>query len=210
LSEVYKCPIINFRRMLPWAMNGYLFLPRFLGTMAWVVWVTGLPGCGKTTIAQRAKAELLGTGIKAKVLQLDEIRSVVTPNPKYTEEERDVVYASLAYMAKLLSEEGVNVIIDATANRRRYRDLARSLIPKFAEIYIKATLEVCMQRELERKAKFAPKDIYKKAEKGALVPGVGVSYEEPLDPEIVVDTLKMNADQGAKLVAEKIKELFEG
>ncbi|NPV61276.1 MAG: adenylyl-sulfate kinase [Methanotrichaceae archaeon] len=177
--------------------------------MAWVVWFTGLPGCGKTTIAKLVREKLLLQGINAKILQLDEIRRVVTPDPKYTDEERDLVYASLAYMAKILSEEGINVIVDATANRRRYRDLARSLVPRFAEVYIKAPLEVCMTREAERRAQFSPKGIYKKAVHGAAVPGVGVSYEEPAAPEIEVDTISMTADQGASLAAERIMELFE-
>ena len=74
--------------------------------MSWVVWFTGLPGCGKTTIAQGVKARLRDRGIDVKVLELDEIRRVITPEPTYTDEEREVVYASLAYMAKLLSEAG--------------------------------------------------------------------------------------------------------
>ena len=131
--------------------------------MAWVMWFTGLPGCGKTTIADRVKAKLSEKGMYAKILQLDEIRRAITPEPKYTEEERDIVYASLAYMAKLLADEGINVMIDATANRRRYRDFARHLIPNFAEVFIRAPLEICRSREAKRKAKFSPKGIYKKA-----------------------------------------------
>jgi len=178
--------------------------------MAWVVWFTGLPGCGKTTIVQRVKAMLSENGISVKVLQLDEIRKVITPSPAYTEAERDVVYASLAYMAKLLAESGINVIIDATANRRRYRDLARSLVSDFAEVYIWAPLDVCIARESRRRAEFAPKDIYKKAtEKGATVPGVNITYEEPLTPEISVDSVKMNSDQSAQYIADKIIKLFE-
>ncbi len=107
---------------------GYLFKSKQCKIMAWVVWFTGLPGCGKTTIAKCVKAILSEKKIDARALQLDEIRRVITPKPRYTEEERDLVYASLAYMAKLLSESGINVIVDATANKRRYRDLARSLV----------------------------------------------------------------------------------
>lgn len=177
--------------------------------MAWVAWFTGLPGCGKTTIAQRVKAMLSGKGISVKVLQLDEIRKAITPNPTYTEAERDVVYASLAYMAKLLSESGINVIIDATANRRRYRDLARSLVPNLAEVYIEAPLDVCIARESRRRAEFAPKDIYKKSrDTGATVPGVNIAYEEPLAPEISVDSAEMSSDQSARYITERILELF--
>lgn len=177
--------------------------------MAWVAWFTGLPGCGKTTIVQRVKAMLSEKGIEVRVLQLDEIRKVITPQPRYTEEERDIVYASLAYMAKLLSESGINVIVDATANKRRYRDLCRRLVPNFAEVYIRAPIEVCMTRERERKAEFSPKDIYRKAaQETAPVPGVNVSYEEPKDPEIDVDTTKLSPEQSALFVTGEIRKLF--
>jgi adenylylsulfate kinase len=148
-------------------------------------------------------------GTDAKVLQMDEIRRAITPLPRYTEEERDLVYASLAYMAMLLAEEGVNVIIDATANRRRYRDFARRLIPNFGEVFIRAPLEICMDREAKRKAEFSPKGIYKKAagEKAA-VPGVNVAYEEPLTPEIEVDSTRMNPEESARFITAKIIDLF--
>jgi adenylylsulfate kinase len=177
--------------------------------MAWVLWFTGLPGCGKTTIAARVKTILGKKGTSARILQLDEIRKMITPQPKYTEEERDIVYASLAYMAKLLAEEGINVMIDATANRRRYRDLARRTIPNFGEVFIRAPLDVCIDRERKRNAKFSPRDIYKKAAtQKALVPGVNVAYEEPEAPEIVVDTTSMSPEEAAQFIAGRILEIF--
>jgi adenylylsulfate kinase len=177
--------------------------------MAWVMWFTGLPGCGKTTIAERVSAILSEKGVRARTLQLDEIRRAITPEPKYTEDERDIVYASLAYMGKLLADEGVNVIIDATANRRRYRDFARKIIPNFAEVFIQAPLSVCIEREAKRRAKFSPKNIYKKAaDAKAAVPGVNVAYEEPLTPEIAVDTTRMNLEESARYTAENILRLY--
>ncbi|VVB73087.1 Adenylyl-sulfate kinase [uncultured archaeon] len=112
-------------------------------------------------------------------------------------------------MARLLSEEGVNVMIDATANRRRYRDSARSMIPDFGEIFIRAPLEVCVDREMKRNAKFSPKDIYRKAatEKAA-VPGVNVAYEEPVSPEIEVDTTRMSPEEAARFIAGRILDTF--
>ncbi len=179
--------------------------------MAFAVWFTGLPGSGKTAIASRTASLLEKKGIKVKILQLDEIRRVLTPNPKYTDEERDIVYASLAYMAKLLAESGVNVFIDATGNRRKYRDNARNIIPQFAEVFIRCPLEVCMEREARRKAVFSPKGIYKKSvQSGANVPGVNVPYEEPLLPEIVIDSDRMRPDESAKKAADAIISLFGG
>ncbi len=177
--------------------------------MAFVVWFTGLPGCGKTTIAKLVQAKLFENGVETKLLQLDEIRRAITPVPSYTEEERDVVYASLAYMAKLLADVGVNVIIDATANRQKYRDLARQIIPNFGEVFIQAPLDVCKMREESRNAEFSPHQIYKKAKSyKATVPGVNVPYERPRSPEIDVDTVNMNPEDCARFITEKIINLF--
>ncbi len=68
--------------------------------MSWAIWITGTPGSGKTTLARSAAAALEARGIAVKVLELDEIREVITPRPTYTEAERDVVYRALVYMAK--------------------------------------------------------------------------------------------------------------
>lgn len=178
--------------------------------MAFAVWFTGLPGSGKTAIASRTAAILRKKGIDIRILQLDEIRRVLTPSPKYTDEERDIVYASIGYMAKLLTESGVNVFIDATANKRKYRDTARKIIPRFAEVFVRCPLSICMEREARRKAVFSPKGIYKKsARAGATVPGVNVPYEEPLLPEIVIDTDKTKPDESARKVADAILALFK-
>ncbi len=179
--------------------------------MAFTIWFTGLPGSGKTVIASRTSDLLKQKGINVRILQLDEIRRVLTPVPKYTDEERDIVYASLGYMAKLLNECGMNVFIDATANRRRYRDAARRIIPGFAEVFIRCPLETCMEREARRKAVFSPKGIYRKsAQAGATVPGVNVPYEEPLNPEIVIDSDRMKPDEAAIKAAHAITVLFGG
>ena len=208
----FASPIFHFIFRLPRKPLKKCFLTMgssLLLIMAWVMWLTGLPGCGKTTIAKKVRSRLQEKGIAVKILQLDEIRRAITPVPRYTEEERDIVYASLAYMGYLLAEAGVNVIIDATANRRRYRDLARRLVPNFAEVFIRAPLSVCMEREAERAAEFSPKGIYKKAgAEKAPVPGVNVAYEEPLAPEIEVDTTTMNPEESAGYIAERALELF--
>jgi len=140
------------------------------------------------------------------------LRRVVTPTPKYTEEERDMVYNTIVFVAKLLTQNGVNVIIDATANRRKYRDQARKEITRFMEAYLRCPMEVCIQRESGRKegAFYAPRDIYKKAFTGesATVPGVGVPYEEPLNPEVTVDSDRLSPEQSAQKIHEVLKEKF--
>lgn len=170
--------------------------------MTWAIWVTGLPGSGKTVIAKKVRTLLKERGIvDVKVLELDEIRKFITPKPSYSEEERDIVYASLVYMAKLLVESSNSVIMDATANRRKYRERARRNIEKFAEVYVNCSLDTCMEREGQRKAEYAPSGIYEKGkEEGATVPGVNVPYEEPVNPEVVVDSGKMSVEECAKKV----------
>ena len=123
------------------------------------------------------------------VLELDEIRKFLTPSPTYTDTERDVVYRALVYMAAALTTSGTPVIIDATAHRRAWRDLARRLIPRFAEVQLVCPLDVCRERERQRADGHAPREIYARAGRpGALVPGVDVPYEPALRPELAVDT----------------------
>ncbi|MCK4633642.1 adenylyl-sulfate kinase, partial [Candidatus Bathyarchaeota archaeon] len=86
----------------------------------WCVWVTGLPGSGKSVVSQALLELLEENGIVAQLLASDALRKVLTPKPTYSLEERDIVYATLVYMAKLLTRNNVNVIIDATGNLRRY------------------------------------------------------------------------------------------
>jgi adenylylsulfate kinase len=177
--------------------------------MAWAIWITGLPGSGKTTVA-REVADMLN-GEKLWTLQLDEIRTIVTPRPTFSEQERDIVYAFLAYAAMVLTECGVNVIIDATANRKRYRDLARRLIPRFIEVYVSCSLETCRQREAHRSAEFTPKKIYEKSKAPeAAVPGVNVPYETTKNPELTVDSERVAPKEAAEIIVQEIKRRFNG
>ncbi len=157
--------------------------------MSWAIWITGLPASGKSVLARAAAAELCAGGDAVVVLELDEIRKFLTPAPTYTDTERDVVYRALVYMAAALTTSGTPVIIDATAHRRAWRDLARRLIPRFAEVQLVCPLDMCRERERQRAVGHAPREIYAHAGRpGALVPGVDVPYEPALHPELAVDT----------------------
>ena len=176
----------------------------------WCVWLTGLPGSGKTTIAKHLQRLLKENGVHAQILSSDMLRKTVTPEPEYTEEERELVYRSIVFTAKLLTENGINTIIDATGNRRRYRQLAREEIEKFVEVYIRCPLEKCIERESKRKDEYAPKNIYKKAftGKSKTVPGVGVPYEEPVSPEVVVNSEKLSPEECARIISGTIERMF--
>ena len=142
-------------------------------TEPFAVWITGLPASGKSTLAKALKGELSARSVEAAILESDELRRVLTPKPRYDEEERDTFYGAMVHIGLLLLRHGVPVIFDATANRRRYRDRARGLIPRFYEVYVDTPLEVCRSRD--------PKGLYRAAP-GSL-PGLQAPYEPPLHPE---------------------------
>jgi adenylylsulfate kinase len=146
---------------------------------AFAVWITGLPASGKSTLAAALAGALRARGRDVAVLESDEWRRILTPEPTWSERERDRFYGALARIGRLLTEHGVPVIFDATANRRRYREAARRDIPRLLEAYVDCPLEVCRARD--------PKGIYARAAAGAgTVPGLQVPYEPPERPDMVV------------------------
>ncbi len=164
------------------------------------VWLTGLPASGKSTIARELAAELASRGVRVHVLVSDAVRREITPKATYGEAERDMFYATLAYLARILAEHGIPVLVDATANRRAYRDRARSEIPRFLEVHVRCPLPVCRARD--------PKGIYRRGAEGTApnVPGLSAPYEPPLRPEVTVD-----GDRDAPVEsARRIVEALEG
>jgi adenylylsulfate kinase len=147
---------------------------------AFAVWITGLPASGKSTIARALARELAARRIDAEVLESDAWRPVLTPHPTYSDDERDTFYGVLSLIAALLASRGVPTIVDATANRRRYRDQARAVIDRFVEVFVDCPLEVCMARD--------PKGLYRNAKAGhsSTMPGLQAPYEPPEHPDLVV------------------------
>jgi adenylylsulfate kinase len=165
------------------------------------LWITGLPASGKSALADEIKKRHPAFVL----IRMDELRKVITPQPTYSETEREIVYRAMVYLVKKLTESGHDVIIDATGNLRRWRDLARQLISRYGEVYLQCPIEICIRREQERvETREAPKDVYKKGAAGWPVPGVSVPYEEPLRPELVVETDKVSL----KDMMQKVEELI--
>jgi adenylylsulfate kinase len=161
------------------------------------IWITGLPGSGKSTIADAFRER----HPEYVILRMDEFRKVVTPEPAYSDAEREMTYRALVYTAKVLTDQDHSVIIDATGNMRRWRQLARELMPNFTEVYLKCSIPECRQREVMRKdTHAAPKDIYRKGAEGWPVPGVNVPYEEPLRPELTIDTEFTAIDKAVQMI----------
>lgn len=190
--------IVAFRPLM--AQFGLMIT--FAPPPGFVIWLTGLPASGKTTLAYALRHQLAAVGIQTVILDSDEMRAILTPKPHYSAGERDWFYMVLGDFAVLLTRNGVNVIIAATANRRHYRLRVRRQVAQFAEVYVDCALTVCQRRD--------PKGIYALAQSGAAdhVPGVGSSYEPPLEPEVVVDTSTLTAAAAATAVYQQLTPLF--
>jgi adenylylsulfate kinase-like enzyme len=184
--------------------------------VTFVVWLTGLPGSGKSTIATELMKIFDEEGIQARYVRLDEIRRMMVPEPRYDEAERDIVYRAYVLMAKFLYECGVNVLMDATAHRRAWRETARGLIKDFFEVYVKCPIEMCLERETSRSQDLVMRKLYLDALerlrtgrrfKGlGEVPGVDVPYEETEKPEVVVESDEIQPPESASKIFSSLWE----
>ncbi len=168
--------------------------------MAFAVWLTGLPASGKSTIARALVEKLRARGVTIEPLESDALRKALTPHPSYSVEERDLFYRALVLTGSKLVEHGINVLFDATANRRVHRDLARETIPAFIEVYVDCPIAVCRTRDY--------KGTYKLADTGKsqTVPGVQDAYEAPEHPELCLATKDLSPDQAADRVMALLAE----
>jgi adenylylsulfate kinase len=140
-----------------------------------VVWITGLPSSGKSTLAARVRERLPG----AALLDGDELRAVLCAHD-YSPEGRDGFYDVLGRLAVMLASQGLIVLVAATAHERRFRDRIRERVPYFMEVWVRAPLEECARRD--------PKGLYARARHGlGQVPGMDAPYEVPLHPEVVAE-----------------------
>ena len=163
---------------------------------AFAMWVTGLPGSGKSVISGAVAQKLRLRGIDITVLESDVLRKQFSSTSAYEAQDRDYFYSSMAFIGEVLTEHGIPVIFDATANKRAYRDRARTRIPRFLEIYVDTPLEVCMKRD--------PKGIYQKGVSGESlnVPGMQAEYEAPQSPDLVIHGDRENPEESAARIID--------
>jgi adenylylsulfate kinase len=172
--------------------------------MNFCLWITGLPGSGKTAVARELGQMAAAAHVDLLTLNLDQIRQFLTPEPQYTDEERELVYRALVLMAEWLVREGSrNVLIDATGSRQAFRNFARQRIAEFAEIYLDCPLEICQEREASRNSGPVEANLYFKARTGRLkgkMPGVTTPFEAPERPELVISTHRLNPNESAEKI----------
>jgi adenylylsulfate kinase len=162
------------------------------------IWLTGLPSSGKTAVANALKNLLSERNVRVQILDSDDLRQTLTPHLSYSPEERAWFYDLVIFLAELLTGNGVNVIIAATASRRAYRKKARARIERFAEIFVDCPPDVCRARD--------PKGLWEKADTGEIsfLPGAGEPFEPPEAPEVYLGAAESTVDAAAHKVLRKL------
>jgi len=165
------------------------------------VWFTGLSCSGKTTVSRGVAEELRKRGLKVEVLDGDVVRTNLSKGLGFSKEDRDTNIKRIGFVCKLLSRNSVVAIGAAISPYRAIRDYNRQEIGDFVEVYCKCPLEVCIERDV--------KGLYKKALAGEITNYTGVSdpYEEPLNPEVVLETGKETKEESVRKVIRKLEEL---
>jgi adenylylsulfate kinase len=140
---------------------------------SWAIWITGRPGSGKTTIAQEVASALRRRGERVAILDANSLAAVLVPSRAPSPLELDLIHRALAYTASTLTRAGVAVIIDATAPRRAWRDLAREILEHFAEVQLVCPEAICGARE--------------QSVRWSRLFSVGTQMGTPSPPEVVLD-----------------------
>ncbi|MCK4947013.1 MAG: adenylyl-sulfate kinase [Candidatus Aureabacteria bacterium] len=171
---------------------------RLLNQKGLVVWFTGLSGSGKSTIAVELEKELNARGKAVYRLDGDNIRHGLNSDLGFSEEDRNENIRRIAEAAALFKDAGLITLVSFISPYRKMREFAKTKAEKdgFIEVYIKASPETCAQRD--------PKGLYKKAAQGEIDNFTGVTspYEEPEDPDLIIDTTRLTLKESARKVLE--------
>jgi len=165
------------------------------------LWFTGLPCSGKSVVADRLAEVLRGRGLRAERLDGDIVRQSLTRDLGFSRKDRDENIRRVTFVAKLLTRNGVAVLTSFISPYREIRAEARREIGEFIEVYTKCSLDVCIERDV--------KGMYKKAIRGEIKEFTGISdpYEEPLDPEILLETDKETPEESVGKVLKRLADM---
>ena len=166
-----------------------------------VIWLTGIPASGKTTISKLLMDYCKSKNLPADMLDGDELRSTLSKDLGFSPKDRMEHNRRVIVVAKRLSDDNIITIVPLISPYRKIRELARKEIPNFVEVYVKASVEECMKRD--------PKGLYKKAKAGEItnLTGLQSPYEEPLNPELILDTGKNSKQECLDIVVSKLEQL---
>ena len=159
-----------------------------------VLWLTGLSGAGKSTVAAKLAPALAERGHRVELLDGDEVRTNLCQGLGFSRADRDTNIARIGYVAGKLAKHGVAVLVAAISPYRQARDQVRAQVEVFVEVHVAAPLSTCAQRD--------PKGLYAKALAGQLPHFTGVSdpYQPPLAPEITLHTETQSVDESVHQV----------
>jgi len=165
------------------------------------LWFTGLSGSGKSTLAKMVADELRARGHRVEVLDGDEVRTNLSKGLGFSKEDRDTNIRRIGYVARLLARNGVVAITAAISPYREIRDEVRRSHDRFVEVYVKCSLEKLVERDV--------KGLYKKALKGEIASFTGVSdpYEEPHQPELIVESDRETPAESLSRLIARLEEL---
>jgi adenylylsulfate kinase len=164
------------------------------------LWFTGLSGAGKSTLANLVAEELKQRGHRVEVLDGDEVRTNLSKGLGFSKEDRDTNIRRIGYVCKLLARNGVIAISAAISPYREIRDEVRAQHKRFFEVYVKCPLDTLVERDV--------KGLYQKALQGEIAHFTGVSdpYEEPLHPELVIESHRERPSQSLQRLLLSLEE----
>ncbi len=175
---------------------------KLLGQKGVIIWFTGLSGSGKSTLAHAVEEMLHKKGKLTYVLDGDNIRHGLNKNLGFSPEDREENIRRIGEVAKLFTDAGIITMTAFISPYRKDRNKARSLLNdgEFIEVFVKVPLDVAEQRD--------PKGLYKKARAGEIkeFTGIDAPYEEPINPELVIDTSELTLEESAQTVINYLRE----